>query len=155
MCKMFQTKDNVSTDRLHRFRCTPSTSSQTTTTTTTTLSVDEWVLFNNVHYVCHILYFKNLNKKTKKETSNKSQSIQITPENQSKVGAMCTFFKVNLTESNLLQLKLTNAQSFVIPLSDFKLKLSKPFTGDNETLFYEDIMEIETIHSHLNEYNIN
>lgn len=147
---MFQAKDNVSIDRLHRFRSTPpqNTLNNESSVMCETLSIDDWVIFKDLSYVCHILHFKNMNKRTKRESSNKNQIIELTEENKMNVGVMCNFFRCTMN-NDICELKLPDCQPFVIPLNNFIAKLSKPFNGDDSKLFYDDPEEIQLIMSNL------
>lgn len=90
-----------------------------------------------------------MNKKTKKETANKNKSLELNDENKNQVGVMCNFFNCDLISPNHLTLRLSESLPFVIPLSHFSCMLTKPFTSDNDSMFYEDECAIEQIMSHL------
>lgn len=62
---------------------------------------------------------------------------------------MCTFFDVTLTHSNRLDLKLSESDSLVVPLSFLNFKISKPFIGEGDELFFENVEEIQMIMSHI------
>lgn len=74
-------KENESVDRLHRFRSSTG-EKQKTLNISEFISTDDWALFDTLPYVCHILNFKNLYKKTKKESTIKRKSIELSEKKQ-------------------------------------------------------------------------
>lgn len=147
LCKIYQAKDHVSVDRLYRFRSTPLVR-EVSPNDELFVSIDDWALFKTIPYVCHVLYFKNLSKRTKKESTNKNMTVDLTDDNKENVGAMCNLFTTTFINNERLDLNLSDTIPFVIPLSHFISKISKPFIGDDEKFFIDNTAEVQQILSH-------
>lgn len=131
---MYQKREYVSNDRLFRFRA--STSIHDLNESEDGIHTNDFVLMKGIEDVCHILQFKVLNKKRKKDSEYLSESVSFDHEKFNQIGALCTFYSFQFKENHLF-LELRKCVPFYIPLSVFLFKLPKPTITNNDSLSYE------------------
>lgn len=115
--------------------------------------MDDYVLMQGFSYVCHVLQFKYLNKKRKKDSEYNSQHVNCDDKNFKLIGALCSFYKFNFSEENHLILELSESVPIYVPLSCYLHTLPEPSITDNDCLMYDASISnsiYETIKEHLN-----
>lgn len=133
---LYQKRDDVSIDRLYRFRASTSTSNDEDGGNSPSIKVDDFVLMNSIHEVCHILHFKYLNRRRKKDSEFNFDKVNVSSNDLNEIGALCQFYKFKLS-NNVLSLELSKNPPFFVPLEYYLCTLPKPKITENSHFLYE------------------
>lgn len=147
LCYVYQKRDNVSIDRLYRFRSTFSATNNSCTSSESCLQTNDYVLMKSFNFVCHVLQFKLLNKKRLKDSEYPNESVALDSKNVKQMGALCTFYCYRMSTNSQLVLELSENAPLYVPLEHYLCKLPQPSSTDNDCLMYEAPISVSVVNT--------
>lgn len=152
LCYIYQKRDEVSSDRLFRFRATANTPTDNSESIVDGIKINDYVLMKSFNRVCHIIQFKYINKRRKKDAEFICDVVSCDHKDFNNIGALCTFYKYDFSSENL-KLELSRSSPLVVPLTDYLITLPQPSITENDYLIYDSCISLSILNTIKNNFD--